>query len=42
MDFSKRKKRRAGILPALFVAATWKPALLNENAWILPSFRRDH
>jgi hypothetical protein len=33
MNLSRRRKRRAGILPASFVAAGWKPALLNENAW---------
>jgi hypothetical protein len=32
MNFSKRRKRRAGILPASFVAAGWKPALLFQFA----------
>jgi len=27
MNFPKRRKRRAGILPASFVVAGWKPAL---------------
>jgi len=32
MNFPKRRKRRAGILPASFVAAGWKPALLFQFA----------
>jgi hypothetical protein len=32
MNFSKRRKRRAGILPASFVAAGWEPALLFQFA----------
>jgi len=31
-ELSKAKKRRAGILPASFVAAGWKPALLFQFA----------
>jgi arylsulfatase A-like enzyme len=32
MSFSRRRKRRAGILPASFAAAGWKPALLFQFA----------
>ena len=32
MNLSRRRKRRAGILPASFVAAGWKPALLFQFA----------
>jgi len=32
MNVPTRRKRRAGILPASFVAAGWKPALLFQFA----------
>ena len=32
MNVPTRRKRRAGILPASFVAAGWKPALLFQLA----------